>query len=251
MSLAGKMENVLTIAEKAARHAAGTAGADISRLRKVEVDLRRDVKIAADRKLDSVIVGYLTKRTAFPILSEESGGVRSERTKSKYRWIVDPLDGSLNFSRGIPLCAVSIALWEGMEPVLGVIYDFFHGELFKGLVGYGAFLNGKLIKVSAVKEKQQAVLATGFPAYSDFSRERLSEMVADIRSYKKVRLFGSAAISLAYVASGRVDCYREDNIKLWDVAAGLAIVKAAGGIVKISGSGTGNGYNVKASNKCL
>lgn len=248
---ARELNGLLEIAENAARSSVRAVVNNRPSVRRVERSSMRDVKIAADRLLESAIAKYLAARTDIPVLSEEGGDIVKGRPGMPYRWIVDPMDGSLNFSRGIPLCAVSIALWKGMEPVLGVIYDLNRGETFKGMVGAGAMLNGKPIKVSAVDKKRNAILATGFPAGANFSRQNITDAVNDFRAYKKVRLFGSAAISLAYVASGRVDRYEEDGIKLWDVAAGLAIVKAAGGAVRISRSGAGDKYNVKAANRGL
>jgi fructose-1,6-bisphosphatase/inositol monophosphatase family enzyme len=144
-------------------------------------------------------------------------------------WIVDPLDGSLNFMRGIPICCVSIGLWQKDLPILGVIYDFQRRELFTGLAGERAFLNGKPIRVSKIKKRADAVLCTGFPVKADFTKRNIVDTVEDIMAFKKVRLLGSAALSLAYVACARADFYREEDIRLWDVAAGLAIVNAAGG----------------------
>lgn len=252
MSLSvGELKRLAGIAERAAKSSVRSVVNNNPSSRHVEQSSRRDVKITADRLLESAITKYLAARTNIPVISEEGGVIVKGKLGMPYRWIVDPMDGSLNFSRGIPLCALSIALWKGMEPVLGVIYDFIRGETFKGLVGAGATLNGKSIKVSDVNKKGNAILATGFPAGASFSRHDISDAVNDFRSYKKVRLFGSAAISLAYVASGRVDRYEENGIRLWDVAAGLAIVKAAGGVVRISRSGTDDRYNVKAVNRGL
>ena len=224
---------------------------DICQYQKVEQDLDRDVKIAADKKLESSIIEHLIKETRFPILSEETGAVKKSSNNSKYHWIIDPLDGSLNFSRGIPISCVSIALWEGMEPLLGVVYDFNRNETFSGIVGEGAWLNKKPITVSNITEKSKAVLCTGFPVSTDFSRESIFEFSEKIREFKKVRLLGSAALSLAYVACGRADIYFENDIKIWDVAAGLALVKAAGGAVKYSPTSKKNVLGVKASNKHL
>jgi myo-inositol-1(or 4)-monophosphatase len=138
-----------------------------------------------------------------------------------------------------------------MEPLLGVVYDFNRDEMFTGLVTEGAWLNGMPIKVSDVVEESKAVLCTGFPISTDFSELALLNFVKDIQSYRKVRLIGSAALSLAYVASGRVDAYQENDIAIWDVAAGIAIVKAAGGVAHFRPSKVENKLIVKAGNSFL
>jgi len=220
--------------------------------RDVEKELIRDVKIRADRELESIILNRLLGETSYPVLSEESGYLGGDKTSSDYRWIVDPLDGSLNFSRGIPINCISIALWKGLAPKLGVIYDFNRSEIFSGVVGEGAWLNGKPINVSGIDEKSCAVLCTGFPVATDFSKTSLLDFVEKIRMYKKIRLLGSAALSLAYVACGRADVYAENDIKIWDVAAGIALVKAAGGNVDILNlDRTGSTLNIAAANGLL
>ena len=109
-----------------------------------------------------------------------------EFKKDQYLWIVDPLDGSLNFSQGIPFYCISIALFKGFEPILGVIFDFERKELFSGLVGEGAWLNEKSIKPSDTTEKNKAILCTGFPFRTNFSEEKLSRFVKQIKDYKKI-----------------------------------------------------------------
>ncbi len=216
--------------------------------KKVEQDLRRDVKVKADSQLEAFILKDLSQNFDYPILSEEVGQIEGAHPESQYHWIVDPLDGSLNFSKDIPFCCISIALWQNMEPKLGVVYDFNRDALFTGLVGKGAWLNGVPIQSSAVLEKSQAILLTGFPVSTDFSHDALSGFIAQLQRYKKVRLLGSAALSLAYVACGRADCYQENDVKIWDIAAGLALVKAAGGNINFLPSATPNTLTVKASN---
>jgi len=194
--------------------------------RAVITDKQRDVKIAADVSAESIILNYLQEHSAFSILSEEKGFMA--RSDPRWTWIVDPLDGSLNYMRGIPLCCISIALWKDNEPFLGVIYDFPRKELYAGIVGKGAWCNERVIKPSEVSKRDKAVLCTGFPVNSDFSSENLTAFIQQIQHYKKIRLLGSASLSLAYVASGRADAYMENDIMIWDVAAGLAIASSSG-----------------------
>ena len=205
------------------------------------VDLRRnpvevlseaahDVKLKADQLAEARILEILAKRFPLPVLTEESGehGAVGETSRM---WIVDPLDGTFNYSRGMPMCCSSVGLWENGLPVLGAVYDFFHGELFTGVVGQGAWLNGKSIAVSGVRETAKASLATGFPHHQDKSEAPLRAFVRQVQSYKKIRMLGSAALMGAYVGCGWLDAYAEEDIWLWDVAAAAAICQAAGAAV--------------------
>ncbi len=215
-------EKLLLVAEKAGK----TAGELLKKLKgQVVKSWAKDVKVNADFETHGVILEML-KTSGIPILSEEDD---IHDFGMDIKWVVDPLDGSINFLRGIPSSAVSIALVCDGEPILGVVYDFNREEMFSGIVGKGAWLNGERISVSSVRERSEAILMTGFPSYTDYSREALNKYISLVQSFKKVRLLGSAALSLAYVASGRADTYYEKDIKIWDVAAGLALVKAAGG----------------------
>lgn len=197
-----------------------------------------DVKIAADRHSEALIVEQLAG-SGIPLYSEEAGAIDTRRTARRSSkaagplWIIDPLDGSLNYHRGIPLCCVSIALYEGRRPILGVVYDFNHDEMFCGHSGRGAWLNHSPMEPSRTDLVSRAVLATGFPVRTDFSGPALSKFVGEVQGFRKVRLLGSAALSLCYVASGRIDAYREDGIMFWDVAAGCAIAEAAGCTVSV------------------
>lgn len=234
-----------------AKKSALTAGNFLSKNKKITVNSNKgkDIKISSDKKSEEIIINIL-KKTKLPILSEESGFVN--KAKGDLVWIIDPLDGSLNFFRGLPLNCVSIALWRKGKPLLGVIYDFNKKEIFSGIVGENAWLNNKKIHVSREKKKENAILTTGFSSYTNFSSIAITNYVKQIKSFKKIRLFGSAALSLAYVACGRVDAYLEKDIKIWDVAAGLAIVMAAGGKYDIKKSLSGNyTYHIQASNNYL
>ncbi len=239
-------KELLKLAVLAAKRAGARAG---RASRRVVHDLRHDVKIAADREMEAVIVKTLSRGPAYPILTDEAGELPGRN--HDYRWVVDPLDGSLNFSRGLPLNCVSIALWEGRRPVLGVVYDFNRGELFSGLAGQGAWLNGRRIGVGRRGKLSEAVLCTGFPAVTSYQDRALAAFLKQIKTFKKVRLLGSAALSLAYVACGRADAYRENDIKIWDVAGGLALVLAAGGRLKLADSAVENALRVTAANPRL
>jgi len=239
----------LNLAAEVAREASLTISPDSDK--SIAANLERDVKLECDIRLNRLIARQLQAMSSYPVLSEEEGFSKGRGDDKEHLWIVDPLDGSLNFLRGIPLSCISIALWRETEPLLGAIYDLNHDELFTGLVTEGAWLNGMPMKVGNVVEESEAVLCTGFPVSTDFSEPALLNFVNDVQSYKKVRLLGSAALSLAYVASGRADAYREQDIAIWDVAAGIAIVKAAGGVVHFRPSKAGNRLIVEAVNEFL
>ena len=242
------LQNLLILAKDIALTASNEILNDSSQNRHVHENLRRDVKIIADKELDRFIVEQLSKKSGFPVLSEESGLSQASNSKKNFRWIVDPLDGSMNFSREIPICCISIAFWQDMIPLIGVVYDFNRDELFTGIVGEGAWLNDSPICVSSTKHTSNAILATGFPVSSDFSQKTLYKFVNNIKIYQKIRLLGSAALSLAYVSCGRVDIYQENDIKIWDVAAGIALVRAAGGITHLTPSNVKEIVTVQAHN---
>lgn len=197
----------------------------------VDAESGRDIKLAADRKAEALILDVLRAGADLPILAEESG--QSGALEGLY-WVIDPLDGSANYQRGIPLCAVSIALMREDIPVLGVIFDIGTGELLTGGEGVPASLDGVPVNVSAVSETSRAVLATGLPVMADYSPEALQAMAADFAAWKKIRMLGTATLAGAYVACGRVDRYAENGARLWDVAAAMAITRAAGGRAEIS-----------------
>ena len=222
-----------------AQEAATTAGKYLQKASKSRAKIisepDRDIKLEADIESEKIIINILKGKSNFSILTEEQGSidVSNDVKERQYKWIVDPLDGTMNFSRGFGICCVSIALWQDTNPVLGVVYDFNQDELFTGLVNQGAWLNGNPITASKVSKKSKAVLATGFPVSMDYSEKALLSFAQNIRKYKKIRMIGSAALSLAYVACGRFDIYFEKNIKIWDVAAGLALVKACSAYTNI------------------
>jgi len=229
---------LLHLAESAALLAGAQLRSRRGEWREMTASAGRDVKIAADRNSEALLVERLAA-SGIPLYSEEAGAIGAKAPARRAKkadpplWIIDPLDGSLNYHQGIPLCCVSVALYEGPRPVLGVVYDFNHDEMFCGLAGRGAWLNHALIEPSRTELVSRAVLATGFPVRGDFSTAAVQRFVGEAQEFRKVRLLGSAALSLCYVACGRVDAYREDGIRFWDVAAGLAIVEASGGLVSV------------------
>jgi myo-inositol-1(or 4)-monophosphatase len=222
---------------------------NFSNYNRLENNIGREVKIMADIKLNELLVDELNKKSSFNIVSEE--GDRNVIYENEYNWILDPLDGSFNYMRGIPIYCISIGLWKGYEPVLGVVYDLVQNDIYHGIVREGAYKNNEQISVSKVTSFSDAVLCTGFPVNYNYSRNKIIIFANKVQKFKKIRLLGSAAISLSFVASGVVDAYSEDNIMIWDVAAGISIVKAAGGNVLISKGSINNSLNVSAMNGLL
>ncbi len=182
----------------------------------------RDIKLIIDQETEKIIRDYL-KKTNINILGEEFGG---DITKDKY-WVIDPIDGTANYFRGLDECCISIALMEGEEALIGVIYNFNNNQMYTAMRNKGAFLNEQKIYVSNLDSKNKASITTGFPASETI--ESSMDFLEDLKGWKKIRMFGSAALSCAYVASGKCDYYAEKGVFLWDFAAGICLVKEAGG----------------------
>lgn len=240
----------LFLAEEAAR----SAGSHLLQKRSsgicVDSEERRDLKLREDKTSEEIIIQRLREKTDFAIISEERG--RSRTTgDSRYCWIIDPLDGTFNYMMGLPMCCISIALWKDQTPLLGVVYDFNRDELFSGIANASSWMNGFPICVRSVMDRRKAVLLTGFPVSTDFSSRGILEFVHQVQEFKKIRLLGSAALSLAYVAAGRADVYMERDIKIWDVAAGMAIVQGAGGTILRQSSAAQDALSVFAGNPKL
>lgn len=191
-----------------------------------------DIKLKADQLAEECILRILEKRLLLPVLTEESGE-HGNVAEDSLMWVVDPLDGTFNYSRGMPLCCSSVGLWADGQPVLGAVYNFWAKELFTGIVGQGAWLNGNPIAVSGVREVAKASLATGFPHHQDFNEAPLQAFVRQVQDFKKIRMLGSAALMGVYVACGWLDAYVEEDVWLWDIAAAAAIAKAAGAVVTV------------------
>ena len=188
-----------------------------------------DPVTAIDRASEAAVLAVIAKhRPDDEVMAEESGGTRHDGR----HWIVDPLDGTVNFVHGIPQVSVSIALYEGDKGLVGVVYDPLRDELFSAQHSEGARLNGHVISVSGAKELERSVVATGFPYDHDKRAEELAVVLREVlRHVNGLRRLGSAALDLAWVAAGRFDGYWELGIAPWDGAAGLILVREAGGIV--------------------
>jgi len=190
----------------------------------------RDIKLQLDIDTENIIKDYISAHSSYSILGEETGS--SDKLDECF-WVIDPLDGTSNFIRGIPISCVSIALMHELKPVLGVIYDFNHEDLYFGYKESKAFLNNQEIQVSKLSLKNESTLVTGIPAKTNYSDDEFNQLIITFQSWKKIRMIGSAAMAAAYVAAGKAETYQENGIFLWDIAAGAAIVSAAGGIASI------------------
>jgi len=220
---------------KVAKSAALAAG-EILKTKKSDLNVEtfsseRDIKLEADVVAETLIKEIIQDKSNIPILAEESG--KSSENLGDIFWVIDPLDGTANYSRNIPICCVSIALIKNLIPVIGVIYDFNNNDLYIGSSEQEAMLNDKKISVSQTLKKHDGILVTGLPNATDYSDQAMINMVKDFQGWRKVRMIGSAAMASAYVASGKADVYKELGTYLWDVAAGAAIVNAAGGTANI------------------
>jgi len=198
---------------------------------KILFNEERDLKLQIDIDAEEIIKEHITKKSSLPILAEESG-VSGEL--DDFFWVIDPLDGTANFLRNIPISCVSISLMKGLTPVLGAIFDFNNSDLYYAHKESKAYINDKELSVSSLSLKRESTLVTGIPAKDNYSDDEFRSMISDFQSWKKIRMIGSAAMASAYVASGKADAYKENGIFLWDISAGAAIVEAAGGRVSIS-----------------
>ena len=193
----------------------------------------KDTKLQADVEAENLIKKSISSISKYPILAEESG--KSVENLGDTFWVIDPLDGTANFSRDIPICCVSIGLVCNMKPILGVIYDFNNDDLYKANnITKEAFLNNKEIEVSKIDSKNEAVLVTGLPVNTNYEKDSLKKMIEDMQTWKKVRMIGSAAIASCYIASGKAELYKENGVFLWDIIAGAAIIESSGGNAKIN-----------------
>ena len=198
---------------------------------KILLNEARDLKLQLDLDVENIIKDYISAHSDYSILGEETG--LTDKLE-EYYWVIDPLDGTSNFLRGIPISCVSIALMHDLNPILGVIYDFNHEDLYFGHNESKAFINNKEMQVSSLSLKNESTLVTGIPAKTNYSDDEFHRLISTFQSWKKIRMIGSAAMAAVYVAAGKAETYQENGIFLWDIAAGAAIVNAAGGIASVS-----------------
>ncbi len=239
------MSEYLEVAIHAARLAGQRQREGLSRPIEVREVVHHDVKLAMDVECEELIRGIL--RDAFPAhaqLGEEEGG---EIATDTLTWIIDPLDGTVNYSRRFPYFCTSIAVVQGEEALAGVVYAPMTDELFTAERGGGAFRNGVPIHVSDVATLTGANISMGFAK----SLENITHMLAHMRDLahvvNKIRIMGAAALDLSYVAAGCLDGFMERGLRTWDIAAGALIVREAGGRVDAEPLGN-HAWNVRADN---
>lgn len=222
----------LEVAKEAAQAAGGLLRSQFGRPLTVDESLAHDIKLELDKRSQALIESLILSR--FPghaIYGEE--GVRGDQN-SEYQWVIDPIDGTVNFFYSIPHFAVSIALRQNRRIIAGVIYDPMRDELWAVASGGSPTLNGQPVRVSERASLGEAIVSVGVAKSLDTINAGLPVFEKMVRNAKKCRMMGSASLDIAYVACGRLDAYIEGAISLWDVAAGILLVEAAGGTVTLT-----------------
>lgn len=225
----GELDAYLRTAIRAAREAAriqlAERDSDLEIASKsTDIDLVTRVDELCEKGIRRIIA---EEHPEHVVLGEELG----QQAEGHYRWIVDPLDGTVNYAHGFPFYCVSIALEVGGEVVVGVVYDGERDELFSAVKGRGAYLNGRPIAVSALPDVRKALLGTGFAYTEDRMKLNLEVFARVMPQVQAIRRPGAAALDLCYVACGRLDGFWELGLNPWDAAAGLLVIREAGGTV--------------------
>ncbi|KYO51212.1 MAG: inositol monophosphatase [Tistrella sp.] len=234
---------ILNVMIGAAQKAARGLIRDFGEVENLQVSRKgpADFVSSADLKSEKVLRAELAKaRPDFGFLMEEGGEVKGSGDGPSHRWIIDPLDGTHNFLHGIPHFAVTVALEREGEIIAGVTYDPLRDEMFSAEKGYGAFVNDRRIRVAARRQLIDCVVATGIPRADKPNHTEYLKMLAGMmKNTGGIRRFGSAALDLAYVAAGRFDAFFELDLQPWDMAAGVILVREAGGFVSDLTGGDG------------
>ena len=230
MKLSSANINVMV---KACRKASKTIIRDFGEIENLQVSLKGpgDFVTASDKKVEKILINELQKaRPSYSILSEEIGQINNDKS---FKWIIDPIDGTANFLHGIPHFAISIGLEHDDEIICGIVYDPIKDEMFVAEKGNGSYLNNQRMRVSSRSKLKDCIVFTGGPKLESKNKELALE------EYKKfsskvlipIRKLGSASLDMAYVAAGRCDGFWQRNLNYWDFAAGIVLVKEAGGFV--------------------
>jgi myo-inositol-1(or 4)-monophosphatase len=225
-------EAFLQTALDAAQAAGGFLRANFGRPLNVDENLAHDIKLELDKRTQTLIESIILER--YPdhaIYGEE--GIRGDQS-SDYQWIIDPIDGTVNFFYSIPHFAVSIALRRGGKIIVGVIYDPMRDEMWSVHEGQPALLNGQPISVSQRTALAECTVSVGVSKSLNSINRGMPLFEKMVRNAKKCRMMGSASLDIAYVSCGRLDAYIENMISLWDVAAGILLVESAGGRVELA-----------------
>ena len=218
---------------KACRKASKTLIRDFGEIENLQVSLKGpgDFVTNCDKKVEKILIDELLKaRRSYSILSEEIGEINND---DSFKWIIDPIDGTSNFFHGVPHFAISVGLEYNKEIVCGIIYDPIKDEMFTAEKGNGSYLNNQRMRVSSRSKLEDCMIFTGGP-----KREAKNKELALKEYYKfstkvltPIRKLGSASLDMAYVAAGRCDGFWQRNLNYWDIAAGIILVKEAGGFV--------------------
>jgi len=216
-----------------ARKAAKTLIRDFGEIEKLQVSLKGpgDFVTVSDKRVEKILIDGLQKaRPSYSILSEEIGLIKNDE---EFKWIIDPIDGTANFLHGIPHFAISIGLEKNKEIICGIIYDPIKDEMFVAEKGNGSYLNNQRIRVSARSQLKNCMVATGGPKRESKNKETVFHEYKKISSKVDIpiRKMGSAALDMAYVAAGRYDGFWQRNLNYWDIAAGIILVREAGGFL--------------------
>ena len=222
----------LAAAVDAAHQAGALMKKHLRRAKQVNESHQHDIKLELDVRCQKLITRVLARAfPSIPVLGEEGIDAASEQAVA--RWVVDPIDGTVNFAYGIPHAAVSIALQvrtaDGFQSEVGVVYDPFMDDLWTAIRGKPARLNGRIAKVSTRARLDESIVSLGFAKSQDSLKAAQADFLELTHRVRKIRIMGSAALALTYVACGRFDAYVEAGVRLWDIAAGGLIVECAGG----------------------
>ena len=223
----------INIISKACMKASRSLIRDFGEIENLQVSTKGpgDFVTSADRRTEKILIEELQKaHPDYGIITEESGEINKSNLKN--RWIIDPIDGTMNFLNGIPQFAISIGYEEYGEVKCGVIFNPITNEMFLAEKGNGSYLNNSRIRVSNKKKISDSLLVTGGPKQASKIKNKIfSEYISVSKNVSNIRKFGSAALDMAYVACGRFDGYWQRELNYWDIAAGIIIIKEAGGFI--------------------
>ena len=233
---------------KACRKASKTLIRDFGEIENLQVSIKGpgDFVTNCDKKVEKILIDELLKaRPSYSILSEEIGEINND---DSFKWIIDPIDGTSNFLHGVPHFAISVGLEHNKEIICGIIYDPIKDEMFTAEKGNGSYMNNQRMRVSSRSKLEDCMIFTGGPKRDAKNRElALKEYYKfSIKVLTPIRKLGSASLDMAYVAAGRCDGFLQRNLNYWDVAAGIILVKEAGGFVTDF-----NGENEYIQNKTI
>ena len=225
----------INVMVKACRKAAKILIRDFGEVEKLQVSLKGpgDFVTVSDKRVEKILIDELQRaRPNYSILSEEIGLIKKDE---EFKWIIDPIDGTANFLHGIPHFGISIGLEHNKEIICGIIYDPIKNEMFFAEKGNGSYLNDQRMRVSARSKLMDCIIFTGGPSFKSNDEDKKLSLKEYEKFSSKVgtplRKMGSASLDMAYVAAGRCDGFWQRNLNYWDIAAGIVLVKEAGGYV--------------------